>query len=81
MSNLPILSNLQIISIEEIKLFVEYLKIEGKSDPESAHIIEDEIKSLVIKEISSGNLTKKEMVEKCQLILEIDNLDFPRWYA
>lgn len=81
MSNLPILSNLRIISIEEIKLFVEYLKTEGKDDPESAHLIEDEIKSLVIKEISSGKLTKKEMIEKCQLLLKIDNLDFPRWYA
>lgn len=81
MSNLPILSNLRIISIEEIKLFVEYLKTEGKDDAESAHLIEDEIKSLVIKEISSGKLTKKEMIEKCQLLLKIDNLDFPRWYA
>ena len=81
MSNLPNLSNLQIISIEEIKLFIEYLKIEGKSEPESAHIIEDEIKYLVIREISSGNLSKEEMIEKCQLILEIDDIDFLRWYA
>jgi hypothetical protein len=81
MSTLPNLSNLQIISVEEIKLFLEYLKTEGKDDPENSHFIEDQIKNLVITEISMGNLTKREMVEKCQLLLEIDKLSFPRWYA
>jgi hypothetical protein len=81
MSKLPNLSNLQFISVDEIKLFLEYLKTEGKDDPENSHFVEDQIKSLVITEISIGNLTKREMVEKCQLLLEIDKLPFPRWYA
>lgn len=81
MSKLPNLSNLRIISTDEIKLFLEYLKTEGKDDPENSHFYEDQIKSLVITEISMGKLTKREMIEKCQLLLEIDKLPFPRWYA
>lgn len=81
MSTLPNLNDLKIISIEEIKAFLEYLKIEGKEDPENAHFIEDQIKSLVITEIALGQITTHEMMEKCQLLLEFEKLSFPRWYA
>lgn len=54
--------------------------VELQGDPESAHAYEDMLYYDFVKYISE-NEEFKELSEKAKLILTVEMLDYPRWYA
>lgn len=71
------------VSVENIKAVIAVLKKEGKSDPETAHALESNVVSMTVKFLAkkSKELTKAEMVEYLNLLVELYAIDFPRWFA
>jgi len=69
------------VSVKNIKTVIKVLNEEGKSDPEAAHIIEDNVISLTLKYLHEQKLTKKEMLEYIALLRELTMTTYTKWYA
>lgn len=64
-------------SFQEITKFIE----ENQKDFEAAHVFEDELMLNFIKLAADKKLNINQAAELAKIILEIDKLDFPRYYA
>ena len=67
------------MTIELIKERIQEIS-DLQGDPESAHSCEDALYFDFIEYISE-NEEFKELTEKAKLILTVEMLDYPRWYA
>lgn len=54
---------------------------ESIHDPESAHSQEYDFKNTFIKCISLGMYDEKELKIISNILLKVNELDFPRWFA
>ncbi len=69
------------VSLENIKAVIKALNEKGKSDPEAAHIMEDNVIALTLKYLHEQKLTKKEMLEYIALLRELTMTTYTKWYA
>lgn len=69
------------VSLESLKDTIEFLKKNGKTDPEQGHILLSEITKETIKFLATSKMTKKTMQEYLVLLNELQEVNFPKWYA
>ena len=65
----------------DIKYIAEKVKIIeniGDDDPETSHILEDELQEEVLQAIANGAENSSELAKE---VLKTSEIDFPRWYA
>ncbi len=56
---------------------LEKIKSVADDDPAQAHIYEDEVKNKFILELSKRD---DKIGEVAKVLMEINNIDYPRWY-
>lgn len=66
------------MTLLEIKEAIKIIEA-ATGDPESAHVMEDDLYENVMRSIVKG--TCKDPVKACKLALTTKNIDFARWYA
>jgi hypothetical protein len=70
-----------IVSLDSLKDTIKFLKKNGKSDPEEAHILLTAATKETIKFLATTKMPKYVMQEYLILLNELQEVDFPRWYA
>jgi len=65
------------MTLKELKEKIKRLE-NMKDDNEIAHLLEDDLREIVLKEITKGNPEGQKLAEE---VLKTSKINFTRWYA
>jgi hypothetical protein len=69
------------LTIEYLEKLIVELEDQGNSDPECAHMLESAAMISFIENVASNKYTTEEARVIAELLLQIRDMPFPRWFA